>query len=112
MTASNIQNFQQSPRRPNNGARLSANRFNEQLQKEQTQAVHSIKLFCRKNSLWLVPLGFTILIFFAVDLYTIFIVWKNPAVLFEQLKIFAGWVIVYILGLVTDYVRQKITSYN
>ena len=84
--------------------------FMNELNKETNRALHSKKIFLINNCLWLVPLLIVIVSIVIIDLGITFFVWKNPTILFEQIKTLASWTIAYILGLVTDHIRKMIVK--
>lgn len=94
-----------------NRTKVCSNDLRSELEKEMNQAIHSKKIFFIENSLWLIPLVVIIGIASIIDLIVVLAIWKNPIVLFEQIKIGINLVIAYILGLVTDYIRQRIVKY-
>lgn len=105
----NIQNPIQDIR-PTNKKKLSSEKLTRQLRDETDLAWHEVKIFCIKNCIWLIALMLLIVAIVVIDLTVVFGVWKNPVILFEQIKKLWGYVIVYILGLVTDHIKKMITK--
>lgn len=98
------------PKRPNYTNRLTDEQINKKIKREKALTKHYLWMFCVRNSIWIIPVISLIAIAIVVDLCIIFLFWKNPTILFVQLKIFIGWIISYILGLYTDEIRSRITK--
>ena len=84
--------------------------INQKISRETKLAIHSLRLFCIKNIFWLLPLILFIICAFLIDVFVILFCWKNPTILFMQLKIVFSLIVSYILGLYTDYIRKKLLN--
>lgn len=98
--------------RPKNQKQFQTKKINQKIKQEIALAKHNLLIFCINNAWWFIPLISLIIIAIVIDLISVFYFWKNPAILFNQFKIFVSWAISYFLGLFTDEIRRKITKYN
>lgn len=98
-------------RRPRKRKEFTPERINAKIENETKLAIHNLKLFCIKNALWLIPLVLFLILAVISDFICIFFIWKNPSILFLQVKKSALWVFAYIAGLYTDELRRKITKH-
>ncbi len=97
-------------KRPRRKYQYSDNFINNQINVETKLAFHSLRLYCIKNLLWLVPLLAFVFIAFLIDIVVVLFVWQNPSILFGQLKTAFSWILAYVLGLYTDDLRKKFTK--
>lgn len=95
---------------PKRKTKVKADEFRSELNKETNKALHLKKIYLIENCLWIIPLLVAILVIVIVDLCITLLVWKNPTILFEQIKTVATWIVAYILGLVTDHIRRMISK--
>ncbi len=98
-------------KRPRKKFRYTEDTVTKQINYETRLAVHSLRLFCIKNALWLGPLILFLVLAVIMDFIAIFFIWKNPSILFVQIEKSYMWVLVYIAGLYTDEIRRKITKH-
>lgn len=98
-------------KRPKGKHQYTTKGINDKISRETKLAVHYLKLFCIKNSLWLVPLIIFLIIACFIDFYIILKIWKNPSILFQQLKSVFWFILAYIAGLYTDELRRKFTKH-
>lgn len=98
-------------RRPKKKKEFTTEQINIKIDRETKLAWHSLRLFCIKNALWLIPLSLFLTIAGIIDFIAIFCIWKNPVIIFNQFKTLIGWVVAYILGLYTDEIRREITKH-
>lgn len=106
-----IQSTKFNEKRPNKRARYTESEINSKINNETKLAKHYLWLYCIKNSLWLIPLTLVVVIGIFVDLWVVFFIWKNPVVLFKQLRILASWIIAFILGLYFDDIKHRIVKH-
>ena len=100
-----------SEKRPQKKKEFRPEDINYKIDRETRLAIHYLKLFCIKNALWLIPLVVFLTLAVIMDIFAIFFIWKNPSILFLQLKKSYIWVLTYIAGLYTDEIRKKMTKH-
>ena len=99
---------------PENRENLSTPDFKKQLKQrklkikqEEQEAIHLLKLGIINNAPPIIIILLVILICIIIDFYTCLFYWKNPSLLFIQIKRIFPYLITFILGMVADNIRKK-----
>lgn len=70
----------------------------------------NLTITCIDNAHWLIPLILVLVVAFIIDVCMCCFYWKRPSILFEQMMKTLSYVPAFIFGLVTDYIKRKITK--
>lgn len=97
--------------RPRKKYKYTNEDISAKIDRETKLAKHYLWMFCLKNALWLVPLIVVVLVAFIVDIYIVLGVWKNPTILFNQVRGVLWFVLAYVAGLYTDEFRRNFTKH-